>query len=122
MGWGPVVYDLVKYRSKQSRNENHFQIKSWVSILIYNTSRETSQLLKKVVIVVAYYPLYSMSSVMWHFLGTDVNAVDASGRTPLHLARSRLRLLQEERDFSNDQLKTNINQVGRPHILYFTNT
>ncbi|KAK2177940.1 hypothetical protein NP493_569g01083 [Ridgeia piscesae] len=43
--------------------------------------------------------------------GTDVNAVDASGRTPLHLARSRLRLLQEESDFSNDQLKTNINQI-----------
>jgi len=43
--------------------------------------------------------------------GTDINSLDRSGRTPLHLAVGHLRLLHQDRDYSSEQLKAAVTQV-----------
>lgn len=43
--------------------------------------------------------------------GTDINALDNSGRTPIHLAQSKLKLLQNNRAYSSNQLKLEVLQV-----------
>jgi len=42
---------------------------------------------------------------------TDINALDRSGRTPLHLAIGHLRLLHQDHEYSSEQLKTAVAQV-----------
>ena len=44
--------------------------------------------------------------------GTDLNMLDSRGQTPLHLARGRLMLLQEDLSYSNEQLRNEVSQVG----------
>lgn len=39
-----------------------------------------------------------MQQILAPYIGTDVNAVDARGVTPLHLANTRLRLARESDD------------------------
>lgn len=43
--------------------------------------------------------------------GTDVNLLDHSGRTPLHCAASRLKFLQENKQFTSFQFKEEVTQV-----------
>ena len=43
--------------------------------------------------------------------GTDVHSLDNSGRTPLHLARARLRIIHDDRNYTSDQLKLEVSQV-----------
>lgn len=43
--------------------------------------------------------------------GTDVNLLDHSGRTPLHCAASRLKFLQEHKQFTSFQLKEEVIQI-----------
>lgn len=43
--------------------------------------------------------------------GTDVRLLDHSGRTPLHCAASRLKFLQENKQFTSLQLKEEVTQI-----------
>ncbi len=43
--------------------------------------------------------------------GTDVSALDQSGNSPFHLARSRLRLLHTDPETSSMQYKEHVSQV-----------
>ncbi len=58
----------------------------------------------------------------WHFnsiilisSGTDVRVLDNSGRSPLHLAGSRLRIIHDDKSYTSEQLKVEVGQV--PIIL-----
>jgi len=44
--------------------------------------------------------------------GTDINSLDQSGRTPLHLAIGHLHLLHQDCEFSSEQLKAAVAQVS----------
>ena len=44
--------------------------------------------------------------------GTDINSLDRSGRTPLHLAVGHLRLLHQDHEYSSEQLKAAVAQVN----------
>ncbi|KAF8778212.1 Ankyrin repeat domain-containing protein 54 [Argiope bruennichi] len=44
-------------------------------------------------------------------LGTDINALDYSGRSPFQLAQSKLKLLQRNTEYSSEQLKREVTHV-----------
>jgi len=49
--------------------------------------------------------------------GTDINSLDRSGRTPLHLAIGHLRLLHQDHEYSSEQLKTAVAEVNQVMLM-----
>ena len=67
----------------------------------------------RLVLDISYERFYSrLSSRIILITGTDVNALDNLGKTPLHLALSRLRLIKSGKMLSNQQLKEEVSNVG----------
>lgn len=52
-------------------------------------------------------------------LGTDINSCDAQGRSPLHLAQSKLRLLSQCKNGVCTSVKETVLQVIEMLIAYF---
>lgn len=49
---------------------------------------------------------------LWLLLGARVDALDRAGRTPLHLARSKLSILQDGDSHSLETLRGEVTQVN----------
>ena len=60
-----------------------------------------------------------MNLILICITGTDLKSVDQYGRTPLALAKSRLKFLAEEKSYSNDKIRTEILQVKLYYLFYF---
>lgn len=54
-----------------------------------------------------------------YILGTDINSCDAQGRSPLHLAQSKLRLLSQCKNGVCTSVKQTVLQVIEMLIAYF---
>lgn len=63
--------------------------------------------------------IFIMDIVYVFISGTNVHSLDHSGRSPLHLARSRLQRLKLDSPFTSYQLKMEVIQV-RPFSAFLT--
>lgn len=56
--------------------------------------------------------------VLFIFLGTDIKSVDNFGRTPITLAKSRLKFLVEDKTYSSQRVKDEALEVLITHNYF----